>query len=83
LCFAESHASRDLISDFSYDELRMERLDKLRHSFIHKDALGTRIPTLDDDLHFMYRSGMAMLAAVSLHLSVKASPLRMMQGQFE
>jgi hypothetical protein len=80
MAFKESNASRELITDFSYDEGRMEKLDELRHSFIHKDALGTRIPTLDDDLNFMHRTGIAMLAAVSLHLSVQASPLRFLRG---
>jgi hypothetical protein len=80
LVFKKAKASRKLINEFSYDESRMEQLDALRHSFIHKDALGRRIPSIDVDLQFMYRSGMAMLVAVSQHFSIQANPLRMMQA---
>jgi hypothetical protein len=83
IIFSRTGENNDLIRDFGYDQKRMEQLDQLRHDFVHKDALGNRMPTLDDDLNFMYKSGMALIAAVSQHLGIRVNLSRVVLGARE
>jgi hypothetical protein len=60
--------------DYRYDRDRLVRLDKLRQDIVHGDALATSVPNINDDLHYMNRTGMHLILLINHRYSIKMDP---------
>jgi hypothetical protein len=59
------------ITEFSYDNSRLERLDLLRHDIVHGSGTEKGLPNGDDDLRFLQQCGLYLMMLVNQRFDVK------------
>lgn len=53
------------LNNYSYDRARIERIDSQRHSMIHENGFGTPLPTLEEDLEYLYKTAWFLMDLVN------------------
>jgi hypothetical protein len=59
---------------YRYDKERIISLDKLRHDYVHRAMLNTRLPRGDDDLWYLFRTTHYLLPLVNQRYGIRVDP---------
>jgi hypothetical protein len=62
------------INKYRYDRTRIEELDNLRHDYVHRGALGVRLPRGDDDIWYLWKTTNFLLPLVSQRYGIRIDP---------
>ena len=76
LLFALTQPPRnfDPLKNYKYDPDRIEKIDKVRQSIIHRDGMGKPLTDIDEDLEYVMKTVSFLLALVNLKYGVKIDP---------
>jgi hypothetical protein len=64
------------LNDYTYDRARVEQLDKLRQSIVHRpESARAPIPDCEDSLRFLFRTGLFLWSMLNAKYGVRMDPL--------
>jgi hypothetical protein len=66
------------IDGYAYDRDRLERIDNVRHSIIHRNVFGKPVQSVDDDLDFIWKTANYLLALVNHKYGVQVSMFKIL-----
>jgi hypothetical protein len=71
--FALCRPPRDFvgIDKYRYDRDRIIALDNLRHNYVHRGTLGSRLPQGDDDVWFLWKTTYFLLSLVNHRYGIR------------
>ena len=74
--FAVCRPPHDFVGmhDYRYDRNRIVALDALRHEYVHRGGLGTRLPQGDDDLWYLFKTTHFLLPLVHQRYRFRIDP---------
>jgi hypothetical protein len=66
--------SAEIREDYKFDGDRIRRIDDLRIAIVHKEALGSRIPTLADDLEYLWETNLYLSGLIAHRYGLRLGP---------
>lgn len=76
LLFALTQPPRDFdpLKNYKYDPDRIEKIDKVRQSIIHRDGMGKPLTDVEENLEYVMKTVSFLLALVNMKYGVKIDP---------
>jgi hypothetical protein len=65
---------------YRYDRERIVALDKLRHDYVHRTIINTRLPHGDDDLWYLFKTTHYLLPLVNQRYGIRLDPSLALSG---
>ena len=56
---------------YEFDRDRLSKFDTLRHEVVHGDAWATSVPKMDDELFFLFQTGVHFIALINYRYGLK------------
>jgi hypothetical protein len=76
LLFALTQPPRDFdpLKNYKYDPDRIEKIDRVRQSIIHRDGMGKPLTDVEENLEYVMKTVSFLLALVNMKYGVKIDP---------
>jgi hypothetical protein len=62
------------INNYRYDRERILQLDNLRHDYVHRGALGVRLPRGDEDICYLWNTTNFLMPLVCQRYGLRLDP---------
>jgi hypothetical protein len=72
--------SAEIRKNYQFDGERIRRIDDLRIAIVHKEAFGSRIPTLADDLEYLWETNLYLSGLVTHRYGLRLGPEALLFG---
>ncbi len=66
--------STEIRENYKFEGERIRRIDDLRIAIVHKEAFGSRIPTLADDLEYLWQTNLYLSGLVTHRYGLQLGP---------
>jgi hypothetical protein len=75
--------SAEIRKNYKFDGERIRRIDDLRIAIVHKEAFGPRIPTLADDLGYLWETNLYLSGLVTHRYGLQLGPEALLAASLE
>lgn len=66
--------SAEILEGYRYDDEQIDRIDRLRHEIVHKEALGSPIGNVSGDLKYVERTNIYLSALITHRYGLLVGP---------
>ena len=66
-----------ILRNFTFDRVRLERLDTLRHEVVHGIGNESRVTAVDSEIEFLHKTGLFLASMIHLRYGVQVDPSQM------